>query len=111
MELRATAFETVEMAAARAEELVSARRPDFTIRGVTIVVIDFVDDDLEHAFRAAGLVRRCRTSGAWELVRSWGGAEKDVELGEAMGAMIASLVRKEFGGELRMRVISLIDRN
>lgn len=110
MELRATAFETVEMAAARAEEMVSARRPDSTVRGVTIVVIDFIDLELEHAFRAAGLIRRCRTSGAWELVRSWGGSEDDVELGEAMGAMVACIVGKEFGGDLRVRVISLIDR-
>ncbi len=47
---------------------------------------------------------------AWELVRSWGGAEDDVELAEAMGATVATLVRKEFGDGLRIRVISMIDR-
>lgn len=110
-ELRANVFEAVERAAVHAEELVTTHGGRARVRGVTIVVIDFVDFDLFSAFQAAGLIRRCAVTGAWELVRSWGGAEDDVELAEAMGATVATLVRKEFGDAIRVRVVSMIDRS
>ncbi len=109
-ERRAEVFEVVERAAVRAEELVAVHRGDAPVRGVTIVIIDFVDADLLSDFLAAGLVRRCATTGAWELVRCWAGPEDDVELGEAMAATVATLVQAEFGAGLRIRVISMIDR-
>lgn len=108
--LHARVFEAVERAAVHAEELVATHFGRSDARGVTIVVIDFVDFDLFSAFQAAGLIRRCAVTRAWELVRSWGGAEDDVELAEAMGATVATLVRKEFGDGLRIRVVSMIDR-
>lgn len=109
-ELRAKVFEAVERAAVRAEEFVATHGGRSDARGVTIVVIDFVDFDLFSAFQSAGLIRRCAVTGAWELVRSWGGAEDDVELAEAMGATVATLVGREFGDALRIRVVSMIDR-
>lgn len=110
-ELRAQVFEIVERAAIRAEELVATHGGRSGARGVTIVVIDFVDFDLFSAFQAAGLIRRCAVTGAWELVRTWGGAEDDVELAEAMGATFATVVGKEFGDGLRIRVVSMFDRS
>lgn len=109
-ELRAKVFEVVERAAVHAEELVATHGGRSDARGVTIVVVDFVDFGLFSAFQSAGLIRRCAVTGAWELVRSWGGAEDDVELAEAMGATVATLIRDEFGAGLHIRVISLLDR-
>ncbi len=108
--LQARVFEAVERAAVRAEEFVATHGGRSDARGFTIVGIDFVDFNLFSAFQAAGLIRRCAVTGAWELVRSWGGAEDDVELAEAMGATVATLVGKEFGDGLRIRVVSIIDR-
>lgn len=76
----AKALETVELAAVRAEEVVAAHRRGAAVRGVAIVIIDFVNCDLLYDFLSAGLLRRCTTSSAWELVRTWGGPEDDLEL-------------------------------
>ena len=85
-EPRSKAFETVEPAAVRAEEVVAEHRGDAAVDGVAIVIVDFVDPSpLNDSLSAGLLLRRCTTSGAWELVRGWGGPEDDIELDEATG--------------------------
>lgn len=110
-ERRAKAFETVGLATVRAEEVVAAHRGDAAVRGVAIVIVDFVDPNPLHDFPSSGLLlRRCTTSGAWDLVRGWGGPENDVELGEAMVRPSRHSLGGGFGDALRIRGISMIDR-